>query len=94
MIFRRAAHALWLDIRTVRPSLPHHHPRYRPVPLLSYRWTPLHYRQVVVTLDERASAQLGADSDSPIRELVLQAKKTVQEVHHVLGAMVTTSRRS
>jgi hypothetical protein len=51
-------------------------------------------RQVACTLDERASANLAAQSDSSIRHLVLQAKQTLLELQRVLGTIINTSRRS
>jgi len=50
--------------------------------------------QVASTLDERASANLAAQTDSSIRHLVLQAKETLLELQRVLGTIINTSRRS
>lgn len=51
-------------------------------------------RQIVDTLDRRQSAKLDAQTDSSIRQLIVEASQTLHELQHLLGGVITTSKRS
>ncbi|KAJ4287018.1 hypothetical protein N0V90_012899 [Kalmusia sp. IMI 367209] len=51
-------------------------------------------RQVIATLDQRASAKLSAQSDDSIRHLTQQAEQTLLQLQSVLNTLVATARRS